>query len=87
MQLSLAAERGDLHLGTAIMYTTTPEWADIYSVSEKYFSCKSSMYHYYGTAQKTYNEYLNEESVKYKKYFYALRPILAAKWIEKKKCP
>lgn len=70
-----------------IVYMTTLEWADIYSVSEKYFSCKSSMYHYYGTAQKTYNEYLNEESVRYKKYFYALRPILAAKWIEKKNCP
>ena len=45
------------------------------------------MYHYYGTANKTYNEYLNEDYVKYKKYFYALRPILAAKWIEQKQCP
>lgn len=25
--------------------------------------------------------------VKYKKYFYVLRPILACKWIEEKKCP
>lgn len=25
--------------------------------------------------------------MKYKKYFYVLRPILACKWIEKKKCP
>lgn len=28
-----------------------------------------------------------EDMVKYKKYFYVLRPILACKWIEKKKCP
>jgi len=70
-----------------VVYRTTPEWESIYGVGRKYFSCKAAMYHYYGTAQKTYNEYLNEEYVKYKKYFYALRPVLAAKWIEKKKCP
>lgn len=45
------------------------------------------MYHYYGTANKNYYEYLTEEMVKYKKYFYVLRPILACQWIEKKKCP
>lgn len=70
-----------------IIYKTTDEWKKIYETGKQYFSCRSAMYHYYGTAQKTYNEYLNEEYVKYKKYFYALRPILAAKWIEKKKCP
>lgn len=70
-----------------IVYKTTDEWKKIYETGKQYFSCRSAMYHYYGTAQKTYNEYLNEEYVKYKKYFYALRPILAAKWIEKKKCP
>ncbi|MGB8452670.1 MAG: nucleotidyltransferase domain-containing protein [Anaerocolumna sp.] len=42
---------------------------------------------YYGTANKNYYEYLVEDMVKYKKYFYVLRPILACKWIEKKSCP
>ena len=28
-----------------------------------------------------------DDMVKYKKYFYVLRPILACKWIEEKKCP
>ncbi|SCY62929.1 nucleotidyltransferase domain-containing protein [Butyrivibrio sp. INlla14] len=70
-----------------VVYRTTDEWKKVYEVGKQYFSCKSSMYHYYGTANKTYNEYLNAEYVKYKKYFYALRPILAAKWIEQKKCP
>ena len=32
-------------------------------------------------------EYLQGEEVKYKKYFYVLRPILACKWIEEKSCP
>lgn len=69
-----------------VIYKTTSEWQKIKQVSEKYFSCKSSMYHYYGTANKNYNEYLLDDMVKYKKYFYVLRPILACKWIEYKKC-
>lgn len=70
-----------------IVYYTTPEWKQIQEDVIKYFSCKSAMYHYYGTAKKNYEEYLTEDMVKYKKYFYVLRPILACKWIEKKQCP
>lgn len=71
-----------------VVYYTTDEWRHIYdSVASKYFACKSAIYHYYGTANKNYHEYLCEDMVKYKKYFYVLRPILACKWIEEKKCP
>ena len=71
-----------------VVYYTTDEWKKLYDeVAGKYFACKSSMYHYYGTANKNYHEYLMEDMVKYKKYFYVLRPILACKWIEEKKCP
>lgn len=70
-----------------VVYYTTPEWKQIDAVAEKYFSCKSAMYHYYGTARKNYHEHLTGELVKYKKYFYVLRPILACKWIEEKSCP
>lgn len=70
-----------------VVYYTTPEWEKIKVCALKYFSCKSAMYHYYGTANKNYQEYLTYDMVKYKKYFYVLRPILACKWIEKKQCP
>lgn len=71
-----------------VVYYTTDEWKKLYDeVAGQYFACKSSMYHYYGTANKNYHEYLMEDMVKYKKYFYVLRPILACKWIEEKKCP
>lgn len=70
-----------------IVYQTIPEWEDVKKASLDYFSCKAAMYHYYGAASKNYNEYLNDKMVKYKKYFYVLRPILACKWIEKKECP
>ena len=71
-----------------VVYYTTEEWKNLYEqVAKSYFACKSTMYHYYGTANKNYHEYLMEDMVKYKKYFYVLRPILACKWIEEKKCP
>lgn len=71
-----------------VVYYTTDLWKNLYSgVAQKYFACKSALYHYYGTANKNYHEHLMEDMVKYKKYFYVLRPILACKWIEEKKCP
>ena len=68
--------------GSPIVYRTTPEWSKITEVSKQYFSEKSSVYHYYGTANSTYHDYLTGEKVRYKKYFYALRPLLAAMYIE-----
>lgn len=70
-----------------VVYRTTEEWKRIQGEIQPYFSCKAAMYHYYGTANNNYHEYLLEEMVKYKKYFYVLRPILACKWIAEKKCP
>lgn len=65
-----------------VVYLKRPEWDDIYKVGMKYFSEKSAMYHYYGTARSTYEGFLTGEKVKYKKYVYALRPILACRYIE-----
>ncbi len=71
-----------------VVYETTEEWKNLYNRTAcKYFSCKSALYHYYGMANKNYHEYLLDDMVKYKKYFYVLRPILACKWIEERKCP
>lgn len=72
---------------SGVVYDTTPEWKQIMTAAAEYFACKPSMYHYYGTANKNYHEYLTGDMVKYKKYFYVLRPILACKWIEEKSCP
>ena len=70
--------------GSPIVYRTTPEWKKITEVSKQYFSEKSAVYHYYGTANKTYHEYLTGNKVRYKKYFYALRPLMASMYIEEK---
>lgn len=69
-----------------VVYRTTDEWRSIYKIAENYFSVKSSMYHYYGTAKSNFHEFLQDEYVKYKKYFYVIRPLLACKWIEEKSC-
>lgn len=47
----------------------------------EYFSVKAAVYHYYGTANSTFCQYLQADSVRYKKYFYALRPLLACRYI------
>ena len=69
--------------GSPVVYRTTPEWERIREVSKQYFSEKTAVCHYYGTAKSTYVEHLQGDMVRYKKYFYALRPLLAAEYIER----
>lgn len=45
------------------------------------FSARAGMHHYLSMAKGVFEGELSGEMVKLKKYFYALRPILAAKWI------
>ena len=66
-----------------VVYKTTEEWGRIREVSKQYFSEKAAIHHYYGTAMNTWAGYLKEDTVRYKKYFYALRPLLAARYIER----
>lgn len=66
-----------------VVYQTTEEWEKVREVSRQYFSVKTAAYHYYGTAMSTWAGYLKEDTVRYKKYFYALRPLLAARYIER----
>lgn len=68
--------------GSPIIYRTTEDWKKVQEISKQYFSEKSAVYHYYGTANNTLQEYLLGDTVRYKKYFYALRPLLAALYIE-----
>lgn len=47
------------------------------------FSEKRMLNHYLNTARKQISRYFQDETVKPKKYFYAIRPILACEWILK----
>ena len=67
--------------GSPIIYKTTDDWKKISDIINKYFIKKSGVYHYLSTAKRNYREYLKGDTVKLKKYFYVLRPLLACKWI------
>lgn len=64
-----------------IVYRTTEEWQSISDTLSRYFSKKSGVYHYLNTAKGNYKGWETDETVKFKKYFYVLRPLLACRWI------
>lgn len=51
-------------------------------LEKEIFSPASTIYHYLNMAKGNFREYLQGDTVKIKKYFYVLRPILAAKWTQ-----
>ena len=70
-----------------VVYRTCDEWQSAGDIFDEYFSLRSGVNHYLNTAKNNYKAYLQGESVKLKKYFYVLRPVLAAKWILDTKTP
>jgi predicted nucleotidyltransferase len=50
-----------------------------------YFSHRAGCHHYLSMAKNTFENDLQGEQVKLKRYFYALRPLLAGLWIVEKK--
>ena len=66
-----------------IIYRKSKHWDALCDAAMHYFSEKSALCHYYGTANSTLKGHLTGERIRYKKYFYALRPLLCCRWIEK----
>ena len=64
-----------------IIYRTTKEWGSISAIINNFFVAKAGLYHYLSTAKSNYRENFKGETVRLKKYFYVLRPLLACKWI------
>ncbi len=74
-------------INSPIVYKTTPEFKLISDELKRCFSVKTGTYHYLSMAKNNYMTYFGGETVSVKKYFYVLRPILAAKYILKTKTP
>lgn len=70
-----------------VVYRTTPEWKRISAILPEYFSPAKMIHHYLGTALGQFNKYLVDDEVRLKKYFYALRPILACEWVADRETP
>ncbi|WP_395350233.1 nucleotidyltransferase domain-containing protein [Variovorax sp. UC122_21] len=51
------------------------------ALSEAVFSNARGWHHYASMAKKNFREHLQADTVRYKKYLYVLRPLLAARWI------
>ncbi|HTE24123.1 nucleotidyltransferase domain-containing protein [Flavitalea sp.] len=54
---------------------------ELLSLKNKYFSPRAGSHHYLSMATNVIENDMNSEQVKLKKYFYALRSLLAAQWI------
>lgn len=69
-------------LDSPIVYLEQPQYADsLREAAKHYFSPLRACWHYHSMARKNFRGYLKGESVRLKKYFYVLRPLLAVQWI------
>lgn len=68
-----------------IVYKNSAEFEELKKIQKMYYSRKKNLYHYWHMASNNYQAYLLGEEVRIKKYFYVIRPLLAAKWIVDKK--
>jgi uncharacterized protein len=57
---------------------------ELSSLMKTYFSLRAGAHHYLSMARNTFKHDLASDQVKLKKYFYALRPLLACLWIIQK---
>jgi len=72
-------------LQSPIIYKDDSGFADeLRQLMPKYFSLRAGGNHYLSMALNTVNNDLQEDQVKIKRYFYALRSALACKWITQK---
>ena len=70
-----------------IVYRETAFASEFRRIMQQYFSSKRGLSHYLSMASSNYREYLKGDTVRAKKYFYVLRPVLACRWILDKGTP
>lgn len=71
-------------LRSPIVYMANPAFTRrMVGLMDKYFNPRSAIYHYLHMANGNFREYLRGETVRLKKYFYVVRPLLACQWIER----
>jgi predicted nucleotidyltransferase len=69
-------------LRSPIAYRQDATWtARLRTLAEQGFSPVRGYHHYVSMARKNLREHLYGDVVRYKKYLYVLRPLLAARWI------
>lgn len=56
--------------------------AELRRLAETFYCPRATRQHYLSMAKKNFRGYLQGEEVRYKKYLYVLRPLLAVRWID-----
>lgn len=56
--------------------------AQLRALAEAFYSPPAARNHYLSMARKNFRGYLQGDTVRFKKYFYVLRPLLAVRWID-----
>jgi predicted nucleotidyltransferase len=75
-------------LKSPIVYRADPAFALLFGhLATEFHSPERSFRHYLSMARGNYKDYLTGDIVRLKKYFYVLRPLLAARWIEQGRGP
>ena len=70
-----------------IVYRTSPFAERFLPVLHSCYSSRKGLWHYLSMARGHCREFLQGDVVKLKKYFYALRPVLACRWILDQRTP
>ncbi len=71
-------------LQSPIVYKTCSSAAEkMRNLLPTFYSPPACMYHYLHMAQGNFRGYLQSDTVRTKKYFYVLRPLLGCRWLEK----
>lgn len=74
-------------LASPIVYRELPAFSQVRQLTSVAFQPKPCVYHYLRMATRNYEDFLLGETVKTKKYFYVIRPLLAARWITDERTP
>lgn len=71
-------------LSSPIVYREDAKTIAAYrSLAQDFYQPAACLHHYLHMAKGNFREYLQGETVRLKKYFYVLRPVLACLWIER----
>lgn len=70
-------------LQSPICYQSKMDLRENRNILDPFYSPITACHHYLSICRNTLEQALTGESVKIKKYFYMLRPLLAASWIER----
>lgn len=71
--------------GSPIVYRENELASRLRDLTEEFFLPKPALFHYVRMAEHNHKAFLTKEEVNLKKYFYILRPILAARWVVERK--